>query len=119
MKFIRSVGFAWNGVKHGFKTQLNFRIHLAVLLLVISAGVFFKITSTECLFITGCVVLVLSLELLNTAIEYLCDVVTKEIHPGIKIVKDAAAAAVLLAAIGSVVIGCIIFLPKIIDLILS
>ena len=60
--------------------------------------------------------LVLILELINTAIEHLCDIVTKEIHPAIKIIKDVSAAAVLLAAAGSVVTGLIIFTPKIIEL---
>jgi diacylglycerol kinase len=70
----------------------------------------------EWLFVVGCCVLVLSLELLNTAIENLCDIVTEEYHPIIKIVKDSAAAAVLITATGSVVTGLIIFSPKLIHL---
>jgi len=60
--------------------------------------------------------LVLMLELVNTALEYLCDIVTTDFHPIVKIVKDIAAAAVLISAAGSVITGLIIFLPKIIAL---
>jgi diacylglycerol kinase len=56
------------------------------------------------------------MELLNTAIEKICDLITKDIHPIIKVIKDIAAAAVLIAAIGSFLSGVIIFLPKILDL---
>jgi len=113
MKLFRSFGYAWQGIHYCYKTQLNFRIHLLVLLGVVVAGFVLQISTVEWLFIIVCSMLVLSLELLNTAIEYLCDTVTTEIHPIIKIVKDASAAAVLLAAAGSVVTGFIIFLPKI------
>jgi len=60
--------------------------------------------------------LVLALELLNTAIEKLCDTISTEIQPEIKIIKDVSAAAVLLSAAGSVVTGIIIFFPKIMQL---
>jgi diacylglycerol kinase len=113
MKLTRSFGHAWNGIQYSYKTQLNFRIHLVLLLLVIIAGLFLKISNTEWLFIIGCSMLVLALELVNTSIEHLCDMITKDIHPAIKIIKDVSAAAVLLSATGSIITGIIIFLPKI------
>jgi diacylglycerol kinase len=61
-----------------------------------------------------CIAFVISMEMLNTAIEKLCDVVHKELHPDIKRVKDIAAGAVLVSAIFSLMTGLIIFLPKII-----
>jgi len=70
----------------------------------------------EWLFIILCSTLVLMLEMINTAIEQLCDLVTMEDHPLIKTIKDVSAAAVLLAAAASVATGLIIFLPKITDL---
>lgn len=78
-------------------------------------GFILKISNTEWLFIIVCAMSVLALELLNTAIEHLCDAITTGIHPAIKIIKDVSAAAVLLAAAGSAVIGIIIFFPKIIN----
>lgn len=119
MKLFKSFGYAWQGIRYTYKTQLNFRIHLFVLSAVVIAGFILQVNSTEWLFIIVCSTLVLSLELMNTGIEFLCDAFTKEIHPVIKIVKDVSAAAVLLAAAGSVVIGLIIFLPKILILLKS
>jgi len=116
MKWIKSFGHAWHGIRYCFTTQLNFRIHLLVLLLVIVAGSIVKLSAIEWLFIIGCSVLVITLELVNTAIEYLCDTVTRENHPVIKIVKDISAAAVLIAVVGSVLTGIIIFFPKILNL---
>lgn len=84
--------------------------------MVTIAGFILKISNTEWLFIIGCSMLVLALELINTAIEHLCDTITKDIHPTIKIIKDVSAAAVLVVAAGSVVGGLIIFLSKIIEL---
>ena len=116
MKFFKSFTYAWQGIQYCFKTQMNFKVHLVLLFLVMIAGILLKISNIEWLFIIGCSALVLSLELINTAIEFLCDIVTKEIHPSIKIIKDLGAAAVLLTAAGSVIIGLVIFLPKIIAL---
>ena len=118
MKLLRSFRFAFNGLDYALRTQQNFRIHLLILLGVVFAGWLLQLTKTEWILIIICAVLVLVLELINTALEYLCDVVTTELHTAIKIIKDVSAAAVLLGAIGSVVIGLIIFLPKIANLIL-
>jgi diacylglycerol kinase len=84
--------------------------------MVTGAGFIFKLSITEWLFIIACSMLVLSLELINTAMEHLCDMITNEIHPAIKIIKDVSAAAVFITAAGSVVTGIIIFLPKILVL---
>jgi diacylglycerol kinase len=116
MKLIKSFAFAWQGLRSCFLTQQNFRIHLMALLMVIILGGILKINKIEWLIITGCSMLVLSMELLNTSIEKICNLITKDIHPVIKVIKDIAAAAVLIVAIGSFICGIIIFLPKILDL---
>lgn len=116
MKWIKPFGYAWHGIQYCFRTQRNFRIHLLALLVVIMLGSIVKLSAIEWLFIIGCSVLVLTLELVNTAIEYLCDTITRDNHPVIKIVKDISAAAVLIAVAGSVLSGSIIFFPKIWDL---
>ena len=115
MKLLKSFIYAWQGIKYCYKTQLNFRIHLVGLSIVVVAALVFKISSVEWLFIVGCSVLVLALEFVNTAIEHLCDIVTKDIHPEIKIIKDVSASAVLIAATGSAITGAVIFFPKIIS----
>lgn len=117
MKLARSFGFAFSGLGYALKTQQNFRIHLVVLALTLAAGYFFGISRMEWLLVILCAMLVLVLELTNTAIEYLCDLVTTELHPGIKIIKDVAAAAVLVAAAGSVIIGLVIFIPHLLVLV--
>jgi diacylglycerol kinase len=112
MKVFRSFRFAWNGVVYCFTTQLNFRVHLSILAVVIAAGLFFSISKTEWLAIVCCGMMVLILEMVNTALEYLCDTITTDFNPAIKIIKDIAAGAVLISALGSVVIGSMIFIPK-------
>ncbi len=96
--------------------QHNFRIQLAATLLVIIAGYFFSISPTEWLIIILTVALVLSLEAVNTAIEYMVDHISKEHSPEAGRIKDIAAGAVLIASIFSVIIALIIFLPKILSL---
>jgi len=119
MKFIKSFLFAWNGLRICFASETNFKIHIVVAIAVLFSGAAFAITPAEWLAVISCIVIVTAMEMLNTAVEKLCDVVQKDIHPSIKTVKDIAAGAVLLSAIGSCCIGGIIFLPKIIALIKS
>lgn len=113
MKLIRSFRYAWAGLRYCFTTQLNFRLHLLFATLAIGCGFALHISKLEWLVVAGCISVVLSLELLNTAIEKLCDLLHPGPHPQVKIIKDVAAAAVLVAAIGSAVAGLIIFVPKI------
>jgi diacylglycerol kinase len=108
---------AFNGIKHAFKSEWNFKIHLCATAAVLAAGVLFSITPVEWCVIVTCCILVLSFELMNTAIENVCDAVSTDFHPVIKIVKDISAGAVLVTAIGSAITGGIVFLPKIIYLI--
>jgi diacylglycerol kinase len=112
-KLINSFGYALQGIVVAFKTQQNFKIETAAAIAVIIAGFTFKISSAEWMSIVLCIGFVLSLELVNTAIENMCNAYTTTINPIIKIVKDTAAGAVLVASIVSFVIALIIFLPKI------
>lgn len=89
------------------------KIHCTALLMVVIAGIAFRITVSEwCICIVLCA-LVMSLELVNTAVEAVVDLVTEEKKPLAKIAKDTAAGAVLIAAIASVIIGLLIFVPHI------
>ena len=95
------------------------KIHCFAAVCVVVAGVLFHISVTEwciCLVLFG---LILSLELVNTAIEAVVDLVTKEKKPLAKIAKDTAAGAVLVSAIAAAIIGCIIFVPYLLELIKS
>jgi diacylglycerol kinase (ATP) len=114
MKVLRSFGYAWFGLKHAVATQTNLRIHLSIAAIVISMGIGLSITAMEWMIVSICMGMVVFAELVNTALEKLSDVVQKDHHPEIKLVKDIAAAAVLILAISSAITGAIIFLPKII-----
>ena len=104
---------AFNGLVYFLRRDRNGQIEFGATILVISAAAVLHATTTEWLVILLCIGAVLGLEMINSAIEKLCDLVHKDYHPTIKIIKDVTAGAVLLACIISVVIACIIFLPKI------
>jgi diacylglycerol kinase len=106
--------YAINGLIAAIRSEVNMRIHIIASVLVCIAGFYFQISSVEWIVLVLCIVLVISFELINTSIEEFCNMVHPEHHPIIKKVKDIAAAAVLVAAVGSVVAALIIFLPKLI-----
>ena len=111
---LRSIGYAVSGIKEVFKGQHNAWVHFLAASLVICAALYFSVTQIEwCLLITA-ITSVLVAESLNTALEYLCDVASPDFHPLVKKSKDIAAGAVLISAIGSAVIGVVIFYPYVI-----
>ena len=116
-RFIRSVGFALKGLGYAFATQLNFRIQASVALIAIAMGLYFNISANEWHWVTLCIALVLMMELFNTGIEALVDLVSPGYNELAGRVKDVSAAAVLVIAIFTLVTGVIIFLPKILLLI--
>ena len=109
-----SIGFAFNGLVNCFKQEPNFKIHSVFTMWAIAAGFFFRISNVEWIAIVLCIAAVITAELINTAIEELCNMVHREQHPTIKIIKDMAAAAVLVTAIAAAVCGAVIFIPRII-----
>jgi diacylglycerol kinase len=112
-KLIRSFRYALQGLKCCFASEQNFRIHISATMLVISAGVFYQISSKEWIILAWSICGVLAFELMNTAIEKLCNLVYPGRHDEIRRIKDMAAAAVLLSAFAAVISAAIIFLPKI------
>ncbi len=115
--FWRSLGYAFEGILHTVRTQRNARIHLVILSLVLLVGLGLHLSRWEWTAITLVSGLVLSLETMNSAVENLVDHVQPDYHYRAKVVKDAAAGAVLLAALTSVVVGGLIFLPHLWDLV--
>ena len=113
----QSFGYAFEGFAYALSNVRNLKIHLLFTVLVIIAGMVVGISTLEYIMCLFCIALVISLELVNTAIEEAVDVASPEINPVAKRSKDVAAAAVLFAAFMSAAIGTIIFLPKIIDII--
>ncbi|MEN9570762.1 MAG: hypothetical protein RL172_1993 [Bacteroidota bacterium] len=108
---------AANGIRYCIQSQKNCRVHLLATVLVVLLGLLCNISAVQWLFVIGCCGAVLSLELLNTAIEQLCNIYSMAWHPTIKIIKDVAAGAVLLSVVASVITGSIIFMPKFFQLI--
>jgi diacylglycerol kinase len=115
-KFLNSFGYAWNGLIVAVREQLNLKIHFIAALVVVAAGYYFRVTATEWYVLIITMALVISLELINTAIENLVDLVTIERKPLAGKIKDIAAAAVLVASIASAVAGILIFYKYIFDI---
>lgn len=110
---LKSFNYAFKGLAFVVRTQTNMQIHLIATAIVIVAGIFFKINSTQWLFIILAIALVLISEIINTAIEEIVNFISPEHNKKAGLIKDLGAAFVLLAAIFSVIVGIIIFAPKI------
>lgn len=111
-RLLRSFSFAFAGIKHVITTERNMQIHLMIAVLVIMFGFAFSISPVEWLFVFITISHVFTLEIINSSIERVVDLVSKEYAPLAKQAKDASAGAVLVSAIFAVIIGLIIFLPK-------
>jgi diacylglycerol kinase (ATP) len=109
---LTSFGYAWAGVVYAFQTQRNFRIHLVVGSLAVSLSIFLHLTPVEIALITLTCGSVITMELLNTALESVVDLTVRQTyHELAKIAKDCAAGAVLISAIAAVLIGSFLILP--------
>lgn len=115
MKIIRSLGYAISGLKACLKTQTNFRTHLLLASIAVAGSVLLRFSLWKWVAVLICIGVVLTAELLNTAIEILCDVVNPGYHPQIKVIKDMAAGAVVISALISFISGLLIFIPAIIN----
>lgn len=114
---IRSANHAWRGLVIMFKTTHNIWVHLFFSLSVVVLGYLLCISTTEWLFIALAIGIVLITEAINTAIEIDIDLTSPEYHPYARDTKDVAAGAVLLSVLFAVVVGLIIFVPKLVVLI--
>ena len=113
---IRSFKYAFIGIWTILKTQHNAWIHAFATIFVIICGFFFGITKYEWCWIVLAIIAVWTAEGLNTALEFLTDVTSPEFHPLAAKAKDVAAGSVLITAIGSIVIGLIIFGPYVLSI---
>ena len=111
-KRIKSFGYAGKGISSVIKSEPNMKIHLFIGLLVLICGFIFHISLTEWMLCLLCFGLILGMEMMNTAIENLVDLISPDQHPLAGKVKDIAAGGVLICAILSVIIGLLIFVPK-------
>ena len=112
-KRLLSFRYAAEGIRRFFWGEHNARIHLMATIVVGVAAWLFNVSRMELLALVAAIGGVWITEMLNTCIEKLADLITLEEHPAIKFIKDLAAGAVLVAALVAVIIGLIIFIPKI------
>lgn len=111
---MRSFRFALAGLAYLLRTQGNARIEVAIGLLAIAAGVLLGLSAPEWGVLVLTICLVLILEGINTAVELAVDLASPEMHPKAKAAKDLAAGTVLIAAVGSVVVGVLLFGPRLV-----
>ncbi|WP_449537017.1 diacylglycerol kinase family protein [Ferdinandcohnia sp. Marseille-Q9671] len=109
--FFKSFSFALKGLTVAFTSERNLQFHLLFSILVICCGFFFEIARVEWIIIILLIGGMFTVELLNTAVEKVVDLVTSEFHPLAKQAKDIAAGAVLMYAMIAVIIGIILFAP--------
>ncbi|HLP14546.1 MAG TPA: diacylglycerol kinase family protein [Flavobacteriales bacterium] len=112
-KRFKSFMFAFNGLKILFREEHNAILHLLAAIAVVISGFVFKISTHEWLAIAFAIGFVMALEIINTAIESIADFVSPAKHEKIKKIKDLSAAAVLVGSVTALVVGLIVFIPKI------
>lgn len=110
---IKSVGFAVRGALLLMRTEASIKIQVFLAIVVTIAGFYYEISTNEWIFQVLAISLVFGIEGVNTAIEKLCDFIHPDFDQRIGFIKDVSAGAVMLVSIGSVIVGLIIYLPKI------
>ena len=105
--------YALCGLADAWRSERNMRFHTAATAFALVLGIWFRLERIEWLFFFSAVFLVMTMEMLNTSLERVVDLFTREYHPLARLAKNAAAGAALLAAVYAVIVGIMIFLPRI------
>ena len=108
---LKAFAYAFSGIRDSLLRETHMKLHLAAAALVIALGLFLHVSKLDWLFLSLAITLVIAFEMINTAIEKLCDVIQPEQDPKIKYIKDVAAGAVLVACVFALVAGLYVFLP--------
>jgi len=111
---LRSLRWAWRGIRVMLASQHNAWLHAVASVIVVAAGLMLRLSVAEWCWIVLAAMAVWTAEALNTAIEFLTDVASPQFHPTAGKAKDVAAGAVLLTAIGAVIIGALVFGPHVV-----
>ena len=112
---IKSVGYALKGAIYLIRTEASIKIQVFITIVVTIAGFYYDISNTEWLFQISMIGLVMSIEGINTAIEYIADFIHPEHHEKIGRIKDISAGAVFIAAVVATIVAGFIYIPKIIS----
>jgi diacylglycerol kinase len=110
-RFVRSVAHALKGLFYTFRNERNFQVELAVTGVVLLLMLWLPLSVTEELILIVAIVLVLALELVNTAVERIMDILKPRVHPYARVVKDVMAGAVFVVSLGALLLGIVIFVP--------
>ena len=115
-RFLHSFKFSFEGIKYAVYNEVNIFVMIIMAIIAIALGIILKISYVECLVIVLLIGVILSLELVNTAIEAVVDLVTSDKKPLAKVAKDCASGAVSIMSVVAVILGLMIYLPKIREL---
>ena len=116
MRFFKSFKYAGRGLKYTFLSERNFKIETGVAILALLAAFYFHISRLELIMVVLLIALVLLMEIINTAFEYLTDLLKPRLHSYVYTIKDLMSGAVLLISATSVIIGLLVFYPYIIKM---
>jgi diacylglycerol kinase (ATP) len=109
---LESFNCAFEGVIHAFRTQRNFRLHFLAAAIVIITSLWLRLSKVEVVLLFFAIVLVLATEMINTSIEAAIDLITREYHPLAAVAKNVAAGAVLATSVNALIVGYLIFYPR-------
>lgn len=115
-KVVQSFRYAYEGIIYVLSTQRNMRVHFIIALIALVLSLLLGIPKYQLLFVFSSIVLVICMELVNTAVEKTVDLITDQYHSFAKIAKDVAAGAVLFSALFAFLIGVYVFLPALLAL---
>lgn len=110
---IKSIGYAFRGAYYLIRTEASVKVQFFIAIAITMAGFYFNLSTAEWITQILTISLIMAFEGINTAIEEICDFIHPEHHQKIGLIKDVSAGAVFIFAIAAVVVGCIIYIPKI------
>jgi len=110
--FLRGFVYAGRGFWYTARTQRNMRVHLAVAVAAVTAGLVLRIGAVQWACVALAIGMVLSAEIFNTVVEAIIDLQMPQLHPLAKVAKDGAAAAVLVASVAAVGVAIAVFVPR-------
>jgi diacylglycerol kinase (ATP) len=113
---LKSFGYAVTGIRYVLRYERNARAHLVLAILALLLGLELRVSDVQLASIFFAIIIVFLAEIINTAFEKTLDIISPDHHPQVKIIKDMAAGAVLVAASGAVIIGLVIYVPYLVRL---
>lgn len=119
MVTFKSFSYAFKGLKYVLSSERNARLHVIFALLALVASIALRIALEEWLFVVISITLVFFAEIVNTALEKTLDLISQENNQLVKLIKDMMAAAVLVTAIGAVIVALVVFLPRVVSIVLG